>query len=317
MRMTLPGAPRKVVPRPAPVGPGRLRKVGIIGGAPRSLAHVPWQDPTWEFWAHSSCVLAIPYLRCDRLFDLHPKHCFMEAHKNGFRDYYAFLQRCPTPVYMQAQFEAIPSSVRYPREVIKALWPGVPHGSQTSWMTALALYEGVTHLGYWGVDYAHETEYQLQRSNAEQWVGIARGLGVHIVLPADTPFCQEPVEDYAYESHATPEKYEAIKRAFAKAKAQNFNLTAFDKTRLQRLTPDREAEAARIRAAKQPQWVKEVAKFGPDTYPEWLAAADAAARGRTRALSRQRASEIKRALGQTAPAPAPAVPRPPRRTKRR
>ena len=177
MKVRVPGSVRTPAIRPQPVGPGRLRKIGIIGGSPESLAYVPWADPTWEFWTHSSCVLAIPYLRADRIFDVHPDHCFTEARKNGFKDYYGFLRGCPTPIYMHRKVEEIPQSVVYPYRLLKQFWPGVPFGSQTAFMVALALYEGVTHLGFWGVSYAHETEYARQRSNAEQWVGIAHHRG--------------------------------------------------------------------------------------------------------------------------------------------
>jgi len=296
MRVTVPGAPRKIAARPAPVGPGRLRKVGIIGGAPNSLRFAPWNDPSWEFWGHSSVVLQVPYLRCDRLFDLHPKHCFMEARKNGFKDYFAFLKTCPTPVYMQSKFEDVPMSVRYPLEQVQMQWPGVPLGSQTAYMIALALMEGVTHLGFWGVDYAHETEYQKQRSNAEFWAGMARGMGVQLVLPQITPFCQEPRELYAYESHATPEKYAAIKAEFKKVKESKRPGLPFKADKLVILTPEREAEAQALREQHQPQWVKEVAKMGDEQIPQDILDKEAREAGATREQRRIRAAEIKAAL---------------------
>jgi hypothetical protein len=297
MRLTIPGGPRKPAVRPDRVGLGRLRHIGIIGGAPDSIRYAPWGNPSWEFWTHSSAVLAIPYLRCDRIFDTHPPHCFMEARKNGFKDYYAFLQTCPTPIYMQQQYAAIPQSRRYPYEVLKMLWPGVPFGSQAAYMIALALYEGVTHLGFFGVDYAHETEYQQQRSNAEQWVGIARGLGVHIILPPKTPFCQEPREDYAYQSHSTPEKYEAIKAKFAAAKAGKASTLPFQPTKLVPVqTPEAVAAATVVRMATQPAWVKETASFRDDPRPAWLEEEAAAQRGADHAARRKRAKEIKDAL---------------------
>lgn len=273
MRLTIPGSPRRPAVRPAIVGPGRLRKVGILGGSPHGLRFAPWNDPSWEFWTHSSCVLQIPYLRADRIFDLHPPHCFQEERKNGFKDYYGFLKSCPTPVYMQRQYPEIPQSRAYPYEMMKMLWPGIPFGSQCAYMIALALYEGVTHLGFFGISYAHETEYAKQRSNAERWVGIAEGLGVHIILPPDTPFCREPYEDYAYQSHDTVEKYAAMKAEFLAMKRTKLaQVNPFNKATLKPLnSPEAAAEAARLRAEKQPEWVKQVAKFTPEEdEPDWV-----------------------------------------------
>jgi len=161
MALFMPGTPRKLAERPAFFGPGRARKIGLIGSAPKSLKYAPWRDPSWEFWAHASAFLAMPHQRADVLFDVHPKHCWQEARKNGFTDYFEFLRRCPTPVYMQNQYKDIPQSVRYPFEEIAQQWPDVPFGSMTAYMVALALYQGVTHLGCWGIDYAHRTEYCL------------------------------------------------------------------------------------------------------------------------------------------------------------
>lgn len=294
MFVPIPGGPRKRAVRPLVVGPGRLRKVGLIGGSPQSLRFCPWQDPSWEFWAHSSAVLAIPYLRPDRLFDLHPKHCFMEARKNGFKDYFAFLKGCPVLIYMQQNFEDVPQSVRYPLEVIKSLWPTVPIGSQTAAMVALALYEGVTHLGFWGVDYQHETEYAKQRANAERWVGIAEGLGVHIILPPTTPFCREPTKTYGYESHATPEDYARIKAEFQEFKRTHAPKGTFNRGALKRLETLADAiQADRTLRAAQPDWVREAAKMADDeSIPPEILEQEARDREQALALAQRRAQEI-------------------------
>lgn len=269
-QVMIPGAPRAVAGRPAPVGPGHSRKVGLIGGSAGSLRSAPWSDPSWEFWSHSSVVGSIPNLRADRLFDIHPKNIFTMERKNGFVNYYQFLQRCQTPVYMQQQYEAIPASVKYPLDQVQEQWPGVPLGSTTAFMIALALLEGVTHLGLWGIDYQHSSEYEEQRPNAELWVGIAMGLGVQVIIPKVSPLCHEPKLMYGYESH-TPElfakriaKFAAIKKAAQPPKI------GFDSKRL--VPCDDQAgldEAARIIAIKDPAWCREAAKM-MDVEPAWL-----------------------------------------------
>jgi hypothetical protein len=276
MHVILPGAPRKVAARPEAFGPGRARKIGIIGASPHSVVYAPWDDPSWEFWVHSSALNAIPWLRADLIWDLHPKHCFMDRRKFGFKDYYQFLQGCPTPIMMQQHYEKIPASVRYPRHHVKQMFPRVPRGSQVAHMVAYALYTGVTHLGFWGVDLSHDDEfYSGQRSNGERWVGIAEGMGVQIVLPPNTPFCQQPTEEYAYDTHSTRAKYEALKKRFQVSKLKSVDkLNAFSgsKSKLRRMITDADfEEAARLRREKQPAWAKAM-KYAhvEETKPRWL-----------------------------------------------
>jgi len=209
---------------------------------------------------------AIPHQRADRLFDLHPKNVFMMARKNGFKDYFAFLRSCPTPIYMQEHYEDVPASVRYPLGLIQQQWPGVPLASTTSLMIALALLEGVTHLGLWGIDYQHDSEYQEQRPNAELWVGIAMGTGVQVIIPAVSPLCHEPALIYGYQTH-TPELFQKRIEQFAAIKAKHAPATeAFSAKRLtQDLSP---AEAQALREKTDPAWVAEVAKFADEVMPD-------------------------------------------------
>jgi hypothetical protein len=186
---------------------GRQRKVALIGGVKETLLHTPWDDPSWEIWAHNSLPPRVTAgRRVDRYFDLHPPHCFQVERKCGRANYYGWLKSLTTPIYMQQKYPEIPASVRYPRERMQAEWPLIPFGSQTAWMIALALSEGVTHIGLYGIHYTGEPEREEQHSNAQLWAGIALGRGVHLVIPDKCPIARTPKDLYGYESH-TPEKY--------------------------------------------------------------------------------------------------------------
>ena len=251
-----------------PVGPGSARKVAILGSG-TSLQWAPIDDPSWEIWAHASIIQKIPLGTASVLIDLHPPHCFQEARKNAFKDYYGWLKTQTTPIYMQEKYPEIPASIRFPRERIKTEWPNVPVGSQTAWMIGLALMQGVTHLGFWGTHYAHESEYKAQRANTERWVGIAEGRGVIIVCPTDNPLCHEPAEDYAYESHNTPEKYAQKKVEFA----ETLNRTRFAAAGLVPCDTPEQLEAARIlRRVKDPAWAAEIDQIHGEEIPEALIA---------------------------------------------
>jgi hypothetical protein len=218
MPMYITGAPKATWGRPPVVGPARHRNVAIVGSHADSIKFAPYGDPTWEIWVHSSTALLIPQGRADRLFDIHPPHCFRVARKNGFADYYQYLKDSKVPVYMSETYPEIPQAVRYPVETITDLWPEEPIKSQTAFMIALALYEGVTTLGLWGVHYEHRSDLEESRANCEMWIGIAKGMGVRVKIAKQSPLCRKnPGELYGYETHATLEQYEARVKAFREA----------------------------------------------------------------------------------------------------
>jgi hypothetical protein len=182
-----------VIPQPV-AGIGRLRKVALIGAA-KTVECAPWYDPTWEIWAHSTCH---PYCRrVDRYFDLHPWKWISEKPVPGYLNWIKSVQ---TPVYMQRKFKDVPFSVRYPRERVMAEYPRY-FTSQAAWMIALALSEGVTHLGFFGIHYSLDEEHRKQRAGCEYWMGVAIGRGVQIVNPEGSPLLREPGWLYGYESH--------------------------------------------------------------------------------------------------------------------
>ena len=268
MSILITGAPKQHWGRPDAVGPGRLRKVAIIGSHADSILFAPYRDPSWDIWVHSSTAQLVPKGRADRLFDLHPPHCFKVARKNGFLDYYQYLKDSKTPIYMQQAYPEIPQSVRYPLELIQSLWPDVPLGSMTALMVALALCEGVTHLGCWGVHYSQKDERDDQRISTEHWLGIARGSGVQILIPKHSPLCHEPKEIYGYESHATPEIYaEKLKKHMdnlARGLAPTGPVQPCE-------TAEQEATANAIRRATNPEWGRQIDMIPPtEQIPHWF-----------------------------------------------
>ena len=182
-----------VIPTPL-IGTGRLRKVAIVGSA-QSVDFTPWYDPTWEIWAHSTVYPLCK--RVDRYFDLHPWEWIVGKNVPGYVDW---ITGTKTPVYMQRKFKAVKMSVRYPRERILAEFRRY-FTSQAAWMMALALTEGVTHLGFFGVHYSLDEEHKKQRAGCEYWMGLCEGRGVQLILPPTCPLLREPSWLYGYESH--------------------------------------------------------------------------------------------------------------------
>jgi hypothetical protein len=265
----LTGAPKQHWGHPEPVGPQRQRKVALIGSHSGTIHFAPYRDPSWDVWVHSSCAQLVPRGRADRLFDVHPRHCFEVARKNGFADYYGYLKASKIPIYMQEQFPEIPASVRYPVEMVRSLYPDMEFGSQTAWMIALALTEGVTQLGLWGIHYDHGSDYAESRANCEQWVGYAKGQGVRVLIPQESPLTHGNPEDYAYQTHDTPEKYAARVEAFRQS-VRNFG--KLQPTQLEPCdTPEALAAAEAIRREKDPEWAKfEDSLPASERMPAWM-----------------------------------------------
>ena len=182
-----------VLPSPT-AGLGRLRKVAIIGSAP-TVDLAPWYDPSWEIWAHATVYRYCK--RVDRYFDLHPWHWISTKPVPGYLDW---LKTNQTPIYMQRVMHDVPMSVRFPRERVMAEYPRY-FTSHAAWMIALALSEGVTHLGFFGIHYALDEEHKKQRAGCEFWMGVAIGKGVQVVNPEGSPLLREPAWLYGYESH--------------------------------------------------------------------------------------------------------------------
>ncbi len=175
-------------------GVGRLRKIALIGSA-QSVYHATWYDPTWEIWAHATVHHYCQ--RVDRYFDLHPWEWISQK---PVPDYLEWLKKERTPIFMQRVFTHVPASVRFPRERVMAEYPRY-FTSHAAWMIALALSEGVTHLGFFGIHYAMDEEHKKQRAGCEFWMGVALGKGVQLVVPEGAPLLKEPGWLYGYESH--------------------------------------------------------------------------------------------------------------------
>jgi hypothetical protein len=138
----------------------------------------------------------------DRYFDLHPPACWTRGGKKTAA-YPKWLAKNTVPIYMQQHYEHIPASIKYPKGRVLLEFPDARgyFTNHVAWMIALALTEGVSTIGLFGVNYSTEGEYQRQRGSAEYWLGRASGAGVRVILPEQCTLLREPALLYGYESH--------------------------------------------------------------------------------------------------------------------
>ena len=181
-------------------GVGRLRKVACLGGA-HTLKYTPWFDPTWELWAHASCR-HLCKRDPDLLWDLHPSELWRDPKKKTWDPKYTkWIATNRVPIMMQDVYPDAPASMRYPIEQVQTEFQLGYMANHLAYMVALALIQGVTHLGIFGCEYDTNSEYGPQRGSAEFWLGIAWGRGVHICLPPTSSLLNRPHLEYGYESH--------------------------------------------------------------------------------------------------------------------
>lgn len=158
-----------------------MRQVAIIGLSQTTHDKAPWSDPTWEKWG-------LPWdegywARCDRLFEMHDWR-LLGLRKNA---YIARLATVEAPLYMQAAY--LENATPYPFEDVSRV-TGAYWNSSIGYMLALAITEGVDRIGLWGVDMKGDDEYGYQRPNCEYLIGLARGKGIDVVIPEESPLCK-------------------------------------------------------------------------------------------------------------------------------
>jgi len=186
----------------------KQRKIAIVGTAEPHWRGAPYGDESWEVWSLGGNFRAIP--RWSRWFELHRPEDVCKGWANGDPQQEATARRTYTEwlaeqdgsnVFMQSKWPEVPDATVYPIDAIVKKFPNKYFTNSVSYMIAMALAEGCSELGLWGVDMALSSEYSAQRPSVEFFIGIAVGMGVVLHLPPDTSLLKSR-ELYAYEENS-------------------------------------------------------------------------------------------------------------------
>jgi hypothetical protein len=175
---------------------GGKKKLGLLGST-SSLVDAPFFDQTWTLAAHPCCRP-----ECERepdwYFDMHRPECFRVEKKQWNPKYYSWLKALQTPIFMQENWPDIPMAVRYPKEEVFAEYRQY-FSNHCAYMIALAMKEGVTHIGLFGCQYSG-AERAVQRDSLTYWLGRFEQAGGTLVIPErHNTLLSMPL--YGYDSH--------------------------------------------------------------------------------------------------------------------
>jgi hypothetical protein len=197
-----------------PTGVAPRRKV-IIAGAGHGKFEAPYDDPEWECWALNVCGAwdSEGRLRADRWFELH------EA-KAQSPDDMEWISKCPVPIYLPRAFAAefipqrhdscveilpgedrhrrmwngtIPNAMAFPLEMLEERFGGY-WACTFAYQMALALAEGFTDVGLYGVELAWGTprERTVEWACVSWWAGYLEAKGVRLHLPERSSLGRHP-----------------------------------------------------------------------------------------------------------------------------
>jgi len=168
-------------------------QVAIVGLAPSTHDQAPFEDPDWETWGLPWDEDMWPYL--DRLFEIHPLELLRHHDARRPPGYEDRLKSLDSLLYMQKAYSEIPNALEYPVKRVSD-YLGVDYfNSSISYIMALAMAEGAEKIGIWGVDMvdletdipSYLSEFAYQRPNMEYLIGFARGKGIDVYIPPESP----------------------------------------------------------------------------------------------------------------------------------
>lgn len=168
-------------------------KLAIVGFAASSKDLAPFNDPTWEIVGLNQLYRHIP--RADRWLEIHNN---WNEHVVEGTDHQKWLAEAPIPIYMVERIPGIPNSVRFPIERVLQGHPDY-FTSTVAFAIALAIQEGFTEIGLWGIDLIVGDEYSYQKPCAEFWIGVAHGKGIAVTLPRTSALCRQS-HRYGYQT---------------------------------------------------------------------------------------------------------------------
>lgn len=167
------------------------KKIAIVCGSPSSEMLAPFEDESWEIWVLGNRMNRFAGKRVTRIFEIHDD---LKEH-GDIVAYVTYLVNLKIPMVVGRGFplylsESFAKAIveEFPFAAAVHLFGSKYLTSSSAYMMALALIEGATEIGIFGVDMAiDDHEYFWQRPCMEAWIGFAKGRGVKVTIPEISP----------------------------------------------------------------------------------------------------------------------------------
>jgi hypothetical protein len=165
-----------------------MKKIALVGGSPSSENLAPFADESWQIWVHGNQFDRHVNHRVNRIFEIHDD---LSQHPP---EYPAWLANKQIPMIVGRYFPlTAPHISVFPFTKANELM-GQHLTSTPAYMMALAILEGATDIGIYGVDMAVDShEYFHQRPTMYAWIGYAKALGINVTIPKESGLF---VDDY-------------------------------------------------------------------------------------------------------------------------
>jgi uncharacterized small protein (DUF1192 family) len=189
-------------------------KIAIVGTASTSVHKAPYDNTGWDIWSLGANAEFIP--RYDRWFEMHTQRVLKNT--GSWNASFEFWGKCGDKLMLGHPCPELPYAKPYPIEEIKAKF-GNYFTSTIAYMIALAIYEDAKEIGIWGIDMMGDEEYARQRPCCEYYLGMARALGINVVIAEESPLLRAE-RMYAYEYCELSAEIALMTQNIARAEAE-------------------------------------------------------------------------------------------------
>jgi hypothetical protein len=172
--------------------------LAIIGTADPTRQAAPYEDPSFEIWGVAVASTFSDVKRLDVQFEMHTEGYWKKDANVTKR-----LAEAKVPVYMHDKYPDIPTSIRFPIEIVQQYRKYFTNS--IAYMLALAYHSFVMtekpkHVALFGVHMSAGEEYADQRPSCEYWIGRMEGAGMD-VEPTHGGALLQAIGLYGYENY--------------------------------------------------------------------------------------------------------------------
>ena len=159
------------------------KKVAIVCGAPASEYLAPFDDEEWGIWVLGNRFDRHADKRVTRIFEIHDDLSDQDPR------YPEWIVDQNIPMVVGEGFPVKAGHVQvFPFDDSRELFGSTYLTSSPAYMMCMAILEGATHIGVYGVDMSvDDNEYFWQRPCMEAWIGFAKGKGIDVRVHETSP----------------------------------------------------------------------------------------------------------------------------------